>query len=691
MYKTSEISLVKLIKLVAVFLLSFVAVQFLFTNITHAAVYDAGNNQIYPNNPPTYGYCDPAPNPDNTPNPDNWGIGASLIVNKFDGNGSSAGRATNFKVRIRSYIRDDASTAFSGPVYDATDDGSPDNQTGDLRDLAGQPYPAIVVGHTPIPGGIRQEHYQDTVDVTLNNSNRGQCTSYNIDSGLLFYNRLPQDWVPDPIKRGMDRIALDCVSPFSHIPAAMFTFELVEVDGVVIPEDSRPIKTLRGNNLNHNVFPIEFDYGVEGSFLQCDALQITEGSTSIGIGETVKFKGYGSGPPGQGGIAMEYYKINPATWDGNYSSITPFDTAQGLTIGSDGNVVDNDADGRPTIFTAAGTFQVHLRIVDGGKVYQGSGQGGCVKIIQVAERPYFKVYGNDVRAGGQFEDSVEACGTELEKVNILTYSRNIGGSGNAQRWVGASAQYAVSATGNIDSFFSAGRRNGLGQPKPPTDLTFGNYNGTTRFDSFNPAPGTSGMGRCIPDYFEVASNNGASNGPSTIGQLRIGNGGDPLYLYEQDTFIDSNIQFNRTDWSAAENIPSFTLIVKGGDIYINSEVSQLDGLYVAQPDENGKGGRIFTCATGIGSLPPRSGAGNIKQLCGGKLTINGAFIARQVRFLRSGGDVSKVTDINEPANSSNIAEVFNFSPETYLSTPRYLQRGSTTGRYDSILSLPPVL
>ncbi|MCA9332310.1 hypothetical protein KDA00_00350, partial [Candidatus Saccharibacteria bacterium] len=50
-------------------------------------------------------------------------------------------------------------------------------------------------------------------------------------------------------------------------------------------------------------------------------------------------------------------------------------------------------------------------------------------------------------------------------------------------------------------------------------------------------------------------------------------------------------------------------------------------------------------------------------------------------------------DYNESNASNNIAEVFNFSPEMYLSTPPGFQEqgGLESGKYNSIRTLPPLL
>jgi len=136
------------------------------------------------------------------------------------------------------------------------------------------------------------------------------------------------------------------------------------------------------------------------------------------------------------------------------------------------------------------------------------------------------------------------------------------------------------------------------------------------------------------------------------------------------------------------------LIVKG-NIFIAPNVTRLDGVYVAQPDDDASKGNIYTCA-GATQI-------NILDKCSTQLTINGSFIAQQIHYGRTVGTVEKSlkanpTEPNEDPGSPNIAEIFNFSQEMYLAPqPAILStiNGSTgsgsTKLYDSITSLPPIL
>src|SRR5207253_9834462 len=96
----------------------------------------------------------------------------------------------------------------------------------------------------------------------------------------------------------------------------------------------------------------------------------------------------------------------------------------------------------------------------------------------------------------------------------------------------------------------------------------------------------------------------------------------------------------------------------------------------AQPDPSDPNplsddtGVIWTCHDGTANVAPQYTyiAGCIKSL-----KVNGAFIAKQINLLRVNGDVAPAKT-NEDGyrnalSSSNIAEVFNFSPDMVIGGP----------------------
>src|SRR5690606_32751320 len=107
-----------------------------------------------------------------------------------------------------------------------------------------------------------------------------------------------------------------------------------------------------------------------------------------------------------------------------------------------------------------------------------------------------------------------------------------------------------------------------------------------------------GAMHCATNFMDLRSENAQqiNNSSPTVGNLPNGESyyeGDVLNLsggnftgrkvlyVSGDVVINSNIEYNTSPWGSVENIPNFTLVVDG-NIFINRNVTQLDGLYVAQ-------------------------------------------------------------------------------------------------------------
>lgn len=350
----------------------------------------------------------------------------------------------------------------------------------------------------------------------------------------------------------------------------------------------------------------------------------------------------------------------------------------------------------------------------------------CTPGQTVVNNPYFKAYSGDVVAGGGF-------GTNCGRTNsgILGFLRPLSEHNDVANRSGSGGQLGAFALGSINGFTSASTRTVAPAASGWKGLTFGNDNNsaasTTAFDPFL-GGNMSGDGWCVPDYFgstqypdssgvkdvstatsDINVNSLADNRQTlrnVNGQkLRlIGNGG-PSYArhhtvyVDGDVFILNNIVY-RTDYSGGiGTIPSFTLVVKG-NIYVDNDVTQLDGLYIAQPaDGRANTGRIYTCAREeIGNAPVVDGSGMFGH-CGAannsspsrQLTVNGAFIAEKVVLNRAGKSL-RDSRFRELPGSTAAAEVFNFSQEMYLSPPFFRPIGTaTSGDYDYLGILAPIL
>lgn len=322
-------------------------------------------------------------------------------------------------------------------------------------------------------------------------------------------------------------------------------------------------------------------------------------------------------------------------------------------------------------------------------------QSACKRVLA---RPYLKVFGNDVAAGSYFADSGNRCtgGPSYPNAGIFTFNKTSVFPGNITGYSGGSTDLAGIALGVIDGFNTAGSRNGLAAPNPPFGLAVGNQSAAGTINS----GGFSGLTRCVPNYYAASTNSGADkrgSGPGSVtfiaGQT-IGTGTQQAIFVDGDAVITGNITYNQNGWTDTTKIPSFYLVVRG-NIYIDASVTQLDGVYVAQPTVNSdlslSNGLIYTCT----SQHSFFAATSIYSACGQQLTVTGSFIANQVKFLRTNGTKENSGgNLNEGVNP-NIAELFRFSQETYLApVPAVLNSvisGGSVENYDSITSLPPVL
>lgn len=308
-------------------------------------------------------------------------------------------------------------------------------------------------------------------------------------------------------------------------------------------------------------------------------------------------------------------------------------------------------------------------------------------------RPYMRVYGNDVMAGGGFADSAGNCGVYNPTASIMTFDRQTGSG----MYAGSGVNFAAFALGLNRQFFSASTRNGDPPPTPKTGLTFGNHTDTSFVGDYG---GNSGISRCVPDYYgtKPATATGSIQflpDNSIYAPAPIPDGERRVVYVDGDVFINNDIQFANSVWPNKDAIPSFYLIARG-NIYIDDDVTQLDGVYIAQPTGNSNG-IIYTCASpgngATGNFRPVE-ADKLRDTCDEQLVVHGSFMARQVKFLRTNGTVENANP-DEPYSADEIAEVFDFSNELYLakqpSVFNSLVNSPTDRDYDSITSLPPVL
>lgn len=332
-------------------------------------------------------------------------------------------------------------------------------------------------------------------------------------------------------------------------------------------------------------------------------------------------------------------------------------------------------------------------------------------------KPYFKAYGADVFVGGGYNSGPAACapsGTSYQAPDYSDTSTIYKGGlmgfatydSNSQKAKGAGSQFGALALGIIEGNDSAGEPYGFSSGTSGKDkLSFANQSTLTVTGKYwgGFLEGTTRQTHCIPDYFgtkqsspqslaDAGTLNNLADGQYLVDKDGVTNvaangaiaaGKKVTVFVDGDIFISSNITYGAHN---ADNVPKFALVVKG-NIYIASNVGQLDGLYIAQPTSAAAGnGIIWTCHTNTTDPPTDV---YLSAACRNKLTVNGAFIAQKVNLVRTNGDVASAAQ-DEAASSGNIAEVFNFTPEMVIGGAFFNPSDSTTTKIQSLISLPPV-
>jgi hypothetical protein len=362
-------------------------------------------------------------------------------------------------------------------------------------------------------------------------------------------------------------------------------------------------------------------------------------------------------------------------------------------------------------------------------------KSNCGKVVN---QPYTHFFGSDVTAGGGFGLSCQ----KTAKGIIYAYNETPGGAPNSANKGGTGAQFGAHAMDIIEGLGSANLRSSA-----PTGLSGLSFANTDHIGGSPPSQitggyqGDAGLSNfCVPDYFSDKPSTLATPDTGTTATAGIGNAqqyykpaGGTLTLktgqinngVNQAIFVDGNviiepanpsdpsdtkIKYDATARGSVKDIPSFYLIVKNGNIHIDPSVTQLDGVYVAQPDTTSattinKTGIINTCWLA-------NATNSIYNNCKNQLVVNGAFVANRVllarsysslRYSQSGehnmpgsarscGNIDKDVSASQPTAPDCAAEIFNFSPELYMSQPAINARfGAPSGKYDSITSLSPVL
>jgi hypothetical protein len=328
----------------------------------------------------------------------------------------------------------------------------------------------------------------------------------------------------------------------------------------------------------------------------------------------------------------------------------------------------------------------------GAVITPGPAKPSTPSCVTIANLPYVSFYGNDVSAGAAFKRPSACIAGDGAGATIST---NL----NAAN-VGSSVQFAAFALGSINTFVSASQRTVA--PTTPKGLSFasttGPYGGVFGanprcLDYYGTPPSpdmaTTSVNVSAIDGVKSYKPGGAGTGTLTLSASTPITRGKHVTLYvDGNVVISNNLTMESSGWTTTDSIPTFDLIVKG-NIYVQNNVNQLDGWYIAQPKNDGTKGEITTCAKPGGGLYNLASS-ELYTNCATQLVINGSFTAKKVHFLRTANSL-RDGSLREAA-PGKAAEVFRFSPETYLAKHALPQSAVTgVGSTDYYTTLPPVL
>lgn len=362
---------------------------------------------------------------------------------------------------------------------------------------------------------------------------------------------------------------------------------------------------------------------------------------------------------------------SPNPWVGDAGTLSAAKTYNGSSIGN---------------YTITGSYT--------GTMSDHLPPGGCTAgVYHVVARPYVKTYGGDVQAGfGPSTGGAISCSNSSARID----SWNNGTGGN---YSGAGTQFGAQALDLIEGFVSA-QENNAAQPPRGSGLSFAN-NANVGTDTYG---GKFGNTQYCRNYSAnlTESENGDGNisitgSNATVLTQTVNNSEHKtVYVKGKNVYIANNIVYAGSASYSLSDIPSFKLVVVGGNIYIKNTVTELAGMYIAQPSGS-TGGKIYTCATGVNS-PVLPTSNSFYTDCKYPLTVYGSFVAKKINFLRTAGEVrTSASDATSkglfPSNAgsatgtSNAAERFIYGPEEWLGQTG----GGSTDGYDAIVSLPPTL
>lgn len=344
-----------------------------------------------------------------------------------------------------------------------------------------------------------------------------------------------------------------------------------------------------------------------------------------------------------------------------------------------------------------------------------------VGLAAADSRPYVRIYGADIATGGWFNNGSSSCNpsdtntyqapdytsaTNLYKGGIMTYGSY---DSSSQKSKGAGSEFGASSLGLIEGASSVEPYGFSTGSSGYNSLSFANKSTLTASNYWGGfLEGSVRQTHCVPDYFGTLQNSpttvasasdvstlnsgqflNTTGGITTVGASAPLASGKKITLFVSgNVYISSNITYASHNET---NVPKFALVVKGS-IYVAPSVTQLDGLYIAEPNLSAGSvvaadtGNFWTCHANNATIPTDN---YVSANCRTKLTVNGSVIAKQINLFRVNGDIASAPP-NEPSTSPNIAEVFNFTPDMVAGGGFFNSTTGSSGKIESLVSLPPV-
>jgi hypothetical protein len=289
----------------------------------------------------------------------------------------------------------------------------------------------------------------------------------------------------------------------------------------------------------------------------------------------------------------------------------------------------------------------------------------------VGNKPFVKVYNGDVSSGPYLREN----GGEYACVNgpgsVSTRNRGAAGS-----YLGSGVTDGLIVAGNIGGF----RSNNANATLSNRGLTFAN-NPSVPGEGGQFGNHSTGCPLDMKQQVKTATTVTQNRTSQFVNQVPAGFDENKTYIVNGDLYVDSNISYSTALKSNVKLLPRLKIIVKG-NIYIASNVTQVDGILIAV-DTDGSKGNMYTCSREFAGSFQAMPQSDRTTFCGSQLRINGAVSAKSVKLLRTYGSLRFAN--NDTSLTSTAAEIINYGPSVWL------PRGSMPAEVNAITSLPPIL